>query len=85
MIQYRMNIIRKSKNRVLINKSTTTSFGFKPGDNAFITKINNIYLISKEPINKSKCVVVDKNYNIRFVSSYEVNNVGIFNYNIVIG
>jgi hypothetical protein len=73
------------RNRALIRAKMVRSFGAKPGDYVFITKVKNIHIVSNEPINKSKRIKVDKYFNIRFDVKSLPNNVAIFNDNIVLG
>lgn len=73
------------RNRALIRAKMVRSFGVKPGDYVFITKVKNIHIVSNEPINKSRRIKVDKYFNIRFDIKSLPNNVGIFNDNIVVG
>ena len=73
------------RNRALIRAKMVREFGVKPGDYVFITKVNNLHIVSNNPINKSRRIKVDKYYNIRFDVKNNQYNVGIFNENIVVG
>jgi len=74
-----------SRTRVLIRAKTVKQFGAKPGDYVFITNINNLHIVSCNPIQRSRRIIVDKYNNIRFDVKALPNNVGIFNDNIVVG
>lgn len=73
------------RNRALIRAKMVRSFGAKPGDYVFITNINNLHIVSYNPIQKSKRIKVDKYNNIRFDIKNDSYNVGIFDSNIVVG
>jgi len=73
------------RNRALIRAKMVKEFGAKPGDYVFITNINNLHIVSYNPIQKSKRIKVDKYNNIRFDIKNDSYNVGIFDSNIVVG
>ena len=73
------------RNRALIRAKMVRDFGAKPGDYVFITKINNLHIVSNNPIQRSRRIKVDKYFNIRFDVKSAPKNVGIFSDNIVVG
>jgi hypothetical protein len=73
------------RNRALIRAKMVKEFGAKPGDYVFITNINNLHIVSYNPIQRSRRIKVDKYNNIRFDVKALPNNVGIFSDKIVVG
>jgi hypothetical protein len=73
------------RNRALIRAKMVKEFGAKPGDYVFITNINNLHIVSCNPIQRSRRIKVDKYNNIRFDVKALPNNVGIFSDKIVVG
>ena len=73
------------RNRFLVKKKTAESFGVKFGDYVYVTKVNELYVISKEPAIKTRRIKVDKYNNIRFDVKINANNIAVFPSNIVVG
>jgi hypothetical protein len=73
------------RNRTLIRAKMVREFGAKPGDYVFITKVNNLHIVSNNPIQRSRRIKVDKYSNIRFDVKCVAKNVGLFSDNIVVG
>jgi hypothetical protein len=73
------------RNRILIRAKMVRQFGAKPGDYVFITNVNNLHIVSNNPIQRSRRIKVDKYTNIRFDVKALPNNVGIFSDKIVVG
>jgi hypothetical protein len=73
------------RNRTLIRAKMVRQFGAKPGDYVFITNVNNLHIVSNNPIQRSRRIKVDKYTNIRFDVKALPNNVGIFSDKIVVG
>jgi hypothetical protein len=73
------------RNRTLIRAKMVRQFGAKPGDYVFITNVNNLHIVSNNPIQRSRRIKVDKYTNIRFDVKALPNNFGIFSDNIVVG